>query len=317
MRMQGQHCPSMRRRNGCALISAEEVCGSVGIYIAGVPCQPFSTAGLRQGFAAPSDGDLFFHALQYIRLKRPVVFILENVQGLDQVAGGTCFHTVLRALWSMQVYRVFYDLLDTKDHGLPESRPRYYFIGILRTHCVGEFRFPEPIRTPHLEAFLDPRLGRPSWADLPPLSQSTARANVLALLRNIEARGRDPFAEPWVLDCDSSAGRACAMFDCSPCLTRSRSQGHWVSNRGRRMRLREMMRLHGLDSDSIPPVPEAQFRLQMGNMMSICALERIFCKLLPAAGLWNGRPLVDRHLLAAAGAASEARPAKRPRVRAE
>ncbi len=82
------------------------------------------------------------------------------------------------------------------------------------------------------------------------------------------------------------------------------------------MRLREITRLHGLDSDNIPPVPEAQLRLQMGSMMSISVLERILCKVLPAAGLWNGSPLLDRHLLAAASAASEARPAKRPRVRA-
>ena len=75
----------------------------VDIYVAGFPCQPLSTAGLRDGFdAKDGNGVLFFLCLRHIRAKRPTEFILENVQGLESSNEGKCFDEVFRALclWS-------------------------------------------------------------------------------------------------------------------------------------------------------------------------------------------------------------------------
>ena len=56
----------------------------VDIYIAGFPCQPFSSAGKQQGFNDEKGrGNLFTHILDYLSSQRPKVFILENVVGFD------------------------------------------------------------------------------------------------------------------------------------------------------------------------------------------------------------------------------------------
>ena len=51
------------------------------ILLAGFPCQAFSIAGLRKGFA-DERGTLFLNILQILKLKQPEYFILENVKGL-------------------------------------------------------------------------------------------------------------------------------------------------------------------------------------------------------------------------------------------
>ena len=272
----------------------------VDIYIAGFPCQPFSSAGLREGFdAKDSNGVLFFMCLRYIRAKQPTVFILENVQGLESSNGGECFDEVLRALWSLTDYNIYFELLNTKYHGIPQNRARYYFIGILRGVDRGTFCFPAPVPMPALELFSDSRQGRPSWADLPPLCSKVARQNVLTLLQAAQDVDSDPFSEPWCIDCDSSSGRGTAMLNCSPCITRNRAAGHWISNRGRRLSLQEMMRLQGVDEYLRVVVTEIQFRRLLGNSMSINVLERILCSLLPASGLWPRDALIDRYAASA------------------
>ena len=51
------------------------------VLCAGFPCQAFSSAGKRQGFA-DTRGTLFFEVERILRDKRPKGFILENVEGL-------------------------------------------------------------------------------------------------------------------------------------------------------------------------------------------------------------------------------------------
>ena len=48
---------------------------------AGFPCQPFSSSGKRHGFA-DTRGTLFFEIERIIKHKKPIGFILENVEGL-------------------------------------------------------------------------------------------------------------------------------------------------------------------------------------------------------------------------------------------
>ena len=44
------------------------------IYVAGFPCQPFSTAGKQQGFSDEKGrGGIFFHVVEYIKQKLPKV----------------------------------------------------------------------------------------------------------------------------------------------------------------------------------------------------------------------------------------------------
>ena len=268
---------------------------SVDLYVAGFPCQPFSQAGTRVGFeAAAGNGHLFFHVADYIRTKRPKAFILENVLGLFSVQQGDCFTEIWQTLCRMVDYNVHFQPLNTKDHGVPQNRPRIYFVGIRRDIDQGSFQFPSPLSaSPCIEEFLDARPGRPSFLNLPAETASTARQNVFQLLHAIIDQGNDPFFEPWVLDCDSSIGRARAWPGVSPCLTRSRGQGHWISNRGRRMNCREMLRLQGWNDVFYQTSSDLQLGQMLGNSMSINVLQRLYCTLLPAAGLVSPGVLQD------------------------
>ena len=73
---------------------------TVDVYVAGFPCQPFSTAGLQRGFADKKDGrgELFWEVLRYIEDRRPKIFLLENVEGLTTLDGGKTLSTILKAL---------------------------------------------------------------------------------------------------------------------------------------------------------------------------------------------------------------------------
>merc|ERR1719188_622735 len=113
-------------------------------------------------------------------------------------------------------YNVTYKVLNTKEHGVPQNRPRIYIVGIREDADRGSFAFPEPIPCPSLELFLD---SRPSKAvakrSLPPAwpSGKGPRPNVIAITRKLKREGSDPLEDPFVIDCDSTAGRAKAMHN--------------------------------------------------------------------------------------------------------
>ena len=68
------------------------------LICAGFPCQSFSVAGKRRGFADDARGTLFFEVARIAEAKRPSHLLLENVPGLLSHDGGKTFETVLSQL---------------------------------------------------------------------------------------------------------------------------------------------------------------------------------------------------------------------------
>mmetsp|Transcript_35378 Transcript_35378/g.82160 ORF Transcript_35378/g.82160 Transcript_35378/m.82160 type:complete len:370 (-) Transcript_35378:93-1202(-) len=266
------------------------------LYVAGFPCQPFSTAGLQQGFKdVKGRGEIFFHVRDYIDHGRPRVFVLENVSGLVKINGGKYFQAIMASLEALGGYNIYSQVLDTKEHGIPQSRRRVYIVGIKKDCDRGTFAFPEPVQLPSIERFLEPRPTRPPASALPPESQGTARKNVRQALKELVEKGHNPMKESFVVDCDSSPYRMKYAKDVSPCITCSRGAGHWVTSRMRRMTKPEMMRLQGMTPENFKVVvSENQLGKQIGNAMSVNVLERLFVRVLPAAGLVDRRALADR-----------------------
>ncbi len=100
--------------------------------LAGFPCQPFSSAGNRNGFA-DTRGTLFFEIERILQdkidAKRPAKgFLLENVEGLVNHDNGNTLSTIVSHLERLG-YQVSWNLLDSKEFGLPQSRKRVYIIG--------------------------------------------------------------------------------------------------------------------------------------------------------------------------------------------
>ena len=99
------------------------------ILCAGFPCQAFSSAGKRQGFA-DTRGTLFFEVERILRDKRPKGFILENVEGLVNHDGGKTLQVIVDRLSALN-YKFDYRVLNSKYFGVPQERKRIYIVGSL------------------------------------------------------------------------------------------------------------------------------------------------------------------------------------------
>lgn len=100
------------------------------ILCAGFPCQAFSAAGNRRGFA-DTRGTLFFDVERILLEKKPKGFILENVEGLVNHDGGKTLKIILDHLHSAG-YKVSHRILNSKDFGVPQERKRIYIVGTLQ-----------------------------------------------------------------------------------------------------------------------------------------------------------------------------------------
>lgn len=106
------------------------------LLVGGFPCQSFSIAGKRAGFN-DTRGTLFFDIARILAEKRPRHLVLENVKGLLSHDGGKTFQTILGVLSDLG-YRVEWQVLNSKDFGVPQNRERIYFVGHLRGECSGQ-----------------------------------------------------------------------------------------------------------------------------------------------------------------------------------
>ena len=97
------------------------------ILCAGFPCQAFSSAGKRQGFA-DTRGTLFFEVERILREKRPKGFILENVEGLVNHDGGKTLKVIVDKLHALE-YKFDFRVLNSKYFGVPQERKRIYIVG--------------------------------------------------------------------------------------------------------------------------------------------------------------------------------------------
>src|SRR5690606_35515442 len=72
--------------------------GPIQLIAGGFPCQAFSIAGKRKGFADSTRGTLFFEIVRFASILRPEYLLLENVTGLLNHDEGRTFETVVRTL---------------------------------------------------------------------------------------------------------------------------------------------------------------------------------------------------------------------------
>lgn len=106
------------------------------LLCAGFPCQSFSIAGRRKGFD-DQRGTMFFEIARVAGKRRPAYLLLENVPGLLSHDQGRTFTAILSTL-SQLGYHVEFQVLNSKDFGVPQSRKRLYIIGYLDPGCAGK-----------------------------------------------------------------------------------------------------------------------------------------------------------------------------------
>ena len=108
-----------------------ELKGTVDIIAGGFPCQAFSIAGKRQGFEDETRGTLFFEIMRAAKQIQPPILFLENVKGLLNHDKGRTFRIILQAMDELG-YDAEWQVLNSKDFGVPQNRERVFIIGHLR-----------------------------------------------------------------------------------------------------------------------------------------------------------------------------------------
>ncbi|MDC3087452.1 HpaII family restriction endonuclease [Paracoccaceae bacterium] len=128
-------------------ISANEI-PDFDILCAGFPCQPFSQAGYKKGFADGSNserGNLFFNIVDILEAKQPKAFFLENVRGIVNHDQGRTFRVIREILEDELGYSFYFKVVKATDYGLPQHRPRAFMIGFRDEGLLKGFDFPPPI----------------------------------------------------------------------------------------------------------------------------------------------------------------------------
>lgn len=119
---------------------------SFDICCAGFPCVAFSLAGKRMGFKdlykGQSRGILFMDVVRICEEHKPKVIFCENVKNLVDHDKGHTFKVIKEAFETIG-YKVFYKVLNSKDFGVPQNRPRIYIVCFRNDIAPETFEFPE------------------------------------------------------------------------------------------------------------------------------------------------------------------------------
>ena len=123
------HYPEHKNYGDITKINAEEL-PDFDLLVGGFPCQAFSIAGKRAGFE-DTRGTLFFDLARILRAKQPRLFVFENVKGLLSHDKGNTFKTIIATLDELG-YDLQWQIINSKNHGVPQNRERVFIIGHLR-----------------------------------------------------------------------------------------------------------------------------------------------------------------------------------------
>lgn len=125
---------------------AKPYLGQIDLFAGGVPCPPFSIAGLRRGHL--DERDLFPMALRLIRRSEPRAVMLENVKGLLAPEFRDYRARLDRDLSDLG-YVPDWQLLNASDFGVPQLRPRAVLVAF-RTDVPNSFAWPVHTGAPAL-----------------------------------------------------------------------------------------------------------------------------------------------------------------------
>ena len=114
---------------------------SIDILCGGPPCQGFSTVGSKN--KKDKRNSLFWEFLRTVNETNPKVVIFENVAGFKSLYNGQAYETLIYELESIG-YRVYSNVLNAADYGLPQHRKRTIVVGIAKDYS---FEFPKIIKS--------------------------------------------------------------------------------------------------------------------------------------------------------------------------
>ncbi len=114
------------------------------ILLGGFPCQPFSIAGNKLGFA-DKRGNLLFAVIEILKKRKPAAVFLENVKHLKNHDDEKTFKRIEKELKEAGYYMKA-EVLNSATHGnVPQGRERIYIVAFRSPRALMKFRFPGEI----------------------------------------------------------------------------------------------------------------------------------------------------------------------------
>ena len=120
------HFPTHHNYGDITLIDTDTL-PDFDLLVGGFPCPSWSIAGKRGGFE-DLRGQLVFDIIRILRGKKPRMFVLENVKGILSHDKGNSMEVICEALCESG-YAIDFEVLNSKDFGVPQSRERVFIIG--------------------------------------------------------------------------------------------------------------------------------------------------------------------------------------------
>lgn len=138
------------------------------LLVACPPCQGFSTIGTNDH--SDVRNQMIFQYLRLINELKPDFLLMENVPGLMRGKNNKLFQKFINGI--SKEYDIVYDVLNTADFGVPQTRKRLVLHGVRKGFFVNE----EKVRLPEATHSKDGERGLSKWVnadiimDLPPIS---------------------------------------------------------------------------------------------------------------------------------------------------
>lgn len=226
------------------------------VLIGGFPCQAFSMMGEQRGFE-DARGTLFFRIAEVLKYKiekgkKPRAVILENVRALKTHDHGRTFKTIKRILNDDLGYKVYDDILNSADYGVPQTRNRTYIVCFSNSNA--EFSYPNKISLTYtMQDILETNVDNKYF-----LSDK--------ILPTILSNGTGGYKAKSEIDL-KIARPLCATM----AKMHRACQDNYVTQNGkvRRLTPRECARLQGFADDFVIPVSDCQAYKQFGNAVTI------------------------------------------------
>ena len=153
-----------------------------------------------------------------------------------------------------KIYNIYYDVLNTKDYGIPQNRERLYIIGINKKNQIKKFEFPETKKMKDIKKFID--------------YNDNSVNNITNSIKNTLSKiNKDAVFVDWSHPNNTypNANKWC------PTITTNNTL--WCVPKKRKANSKERLKLQDFPENFKQVVSDTQFNKQIGNTMSVNVLQ--------------------------------------------
>ena len=118
-----------------AAVESIRASGEAHVLIGGPPCQGFSMANRNSWSGHNPHNELIKVFLDYVQAIRPLVFLVENVQGILWTPDGkqsSSIVDIMEQRMASSGYTIFPKIIDAAWYGVPQHRTRLFILGLHR-----------------------------------------------------------------------------------------------------------------------------------------------------------------------------------------